>query len=60
MTGYVNGAGFLSYHESEMIMQTLEALMAVGIPAFPVHDSLVVKQSDANQTAKIFRVSVVI
>lgn len=55
VTGYVNGAGFLSYHESEMIMQTLEALMAVGIPAFPVHDSLVVKQSDANQTAKIFR-----
>ena len=39
MTGYVNGAGFLSYHESEMIMQTLEALMAVGIPAFPVRVS---------------------
>jgi len=53
--GYLNGAGFLSYHESEMMMLTLEQLAQIGIPAYPVHDCLIVKTKDAKVAAKTFR-----
>lgn len=53
--GYMNGAGFLSYHESEMMMLTLEKLMQLNIPAYPVHDCLTVKLVDAKVAAKTFR-----
>ena len=53
--GYLNGAGFLSYHESEIMLQTLEQLVELGIPAYPVHDSLMVKVSDAKAAANTFR-----
>ena len=55
LSGYMNGAGFLSYHESEIMMLTLERLMEQGIPAYPVHDCLMVKISDASQAAYTFR-----
>lgn len=55
LSGYMNGAGFLSYHESEMMMLTLEALQEHGIPAYPVHDCLMVKVSDVKQSAYVFR-----
>ncbi len=42
LDGYINGPGFLSYHESEITLETLEALMDQGIPAYPVHDCLIV------------------
>jgi len=55
LTGYLNGAGFLSYHESEMMLKTLGQLVELGIPAYPVHDSLMVKVIDAKVTARVFR-----
>ena len=55
LDGYINGPGFLSYHESEMTLETLEALMDRGIPAYPVHDCLIVKGSDATIAAEVFR-----
>ena len=55
LDGYINGTGFLSYHESEMMLSTLERLMSEDIPAYSVHDSLIVKVSDATTTAKVFR-----
>jgi hypothetical protein len=55
LTGYMNGAGFLSYHESEIMMLTLERLVDQGIPAYPVHDCLLVKVSDVEQAAYVFR-----
>jgi hypothetical protein len=55
LTGYMNGAGFLSYHESEIMMLTLERLMDQGKTAYPVHDCLMVKVSDAKQAANVFR-----
>jgi hypothetical protein len=55
LDGYINGAGFLSYHESEMMLSTLEHLIKAGIPAYSVHDSLIVKLSDATTAAKVFR-----
>lgn len=55
LDGYINGPGFLSYHESEMMLSTLEHLMTAGIPAYSVHDSLIVKVGDATTAAKVFR-----
>lgn len=55
ISGYMNGAGFLSYHESEIMMLTLEKLIDQDIPAYPVHDCLIVKISDAKQAAYVFR-----
>ena len=55
LTVYLNDAGFLSYHESEMMLKTLGQLVELGIPAYPVHDSLMVKVIDAKVTARVFR-----
>jgi hypothetical protein len=55
LSGYMNGTGFLSYHESEIMMLTLERLMEQGIPAYPVHDCLIVKVSDVRQSTCQFR-----
>ena len=55
LEGYINGAGFLSYHESEMTLRTLEALIEQDVPAYSVHDSLIVKVSDAVVAANVFR-----
>lgn len=46
-TGYLNGPAFLAYHESEIMLQTLEKLaFEKDIPAYPVHDCLLVKVCD--------------
>lgn len=55
LDGYINGPGFLSYHESEITLATLEALLDRGMPAYPVHDCLIVKGSDATISAEVFR-----
>lgn len=55
LSGYINGAGFLSYHESEMALLTLERLTDEGIPAYPVHDCIISKVSDAIRTTEVFR-----
>ena len=53
--GYINGAGFLSYHEAEIMMLTLEALMKENIPAYPVHDCLIVRHLDLDRSVHVFR-----
>jgi hypothetical protein len=53
--GYINGAGFLSYHESEMILKTIETLHSQGITAYPVHDCLIVKVSDAAKGVQVLK-----
>ena len=40
---YYNGAGFLSYHESEIMRHTLSKLMDMDITAYPMHDCIIVK-----------------
>ena len=44
LEGYINGAGFLSHHESEMTLRTVEALIDQDLPAYSVHDSLIVNR----------------
>ena len=58
VTGYINGAGFLSFHESEIMLITLERLMGLNVPAYPVHDCLIVKKSGAKVAIETFRSSI--
>ena len=58
LDGYINGPGFLSYHESEMMLSTLEALVDLDIPAYSVHDCVIVKVSDATVAASVFRATI--
>ena len=54
-TGYINGAGFLAFHESEIMLLVLETLREHhSIPAYPVHDCLLVKVSDWEQAYVTF------
>ena len=53
--GYYNGAGFISYHEAEMMTLVLHRLMALNIPAYPVHDCLMVKASHQEEAMTVLR-----
>jgi hypothetical protein len=55
LSGYINGPGFLSFHESEIILSAIESLHVRGIPAYPVHDCLIVKESDVVQGVTTLR-----
>ncbi|MDB0044644.1 hypothetical protein N9F03_04965 [Planktomarina temperata] len=54
-TKYYNATGFLSYHESEILTLTLLKLKAMRVPAYGVHDCVVVKQSDKDEAVKTYR-----
>jgi hypothetical protein len=54
-TQYHNATGFLSYHESEILTLTLLRLKGLGIPAYGVHDCVVVKQSDKHTAVETYR-----
>ena len=54
-TKYNNATGFLSYHESEILTLTLLKLKAMGVPAYGVHDCVVVKQSDKDKAVETYR-----
>ena len=44
----ITSNGYLSFHESEIILGAIETLMKAGIPAYSIHDAIIVesKQSD--------------
>ena len=52
---YNNATGFLSYHEAEILTLTLLRLKALGVPAYGVHDCVVVKQSDKHTAVETYR-----
>jgi hypothetical protein len=54
-TKYYNATGFLSYHEAEILTLTLLRLKAMGVPAYGVHDCVVVKQSDKDKAVETYR-----
>ena len=54
-TKYYNATGFLSYHESEILTLSLLRLKAMGVPAYGVHDCVVVKQSDKHMAVETYR-----
>jgi len=52
---YYNTTGFLSYHESEILTLTLLRLKELRVPAYGVHDCVVVKQSDKHTGVETYR-----
>jgi hypothetical protein len=56
--GSVDGSNFLSFHESNMITDAMLDLAAHGIVAYPMHDALIVKQSNQEAALKSLRESV--
>jgi hypothetical protein len=52
---YINGSNFLSYHESEVMLKALEMCLEQKLPAYPVHDCLIVKETDVDKAAELFK-----
>ena len=52
---HYNGAGFLSYHESEILTGIMLALSKKGIVSYGMHDCLIVKQRAMVETIKVIR-----
>ena len=50
-----NDFNFVAYHEAEILTLTLLRLKALGVPAYGVHDCVVVKQSDKDEAVKAYR-----
>ena len=57
-TGYIGGASFLSFHESEIMLIPLERSVALNVPAYPVHNYLIMKKSDAKVAIETFTGSI--
>lgn len=45
----------LQYLESEIIREALLSLIELGIPAYPIHDSLLVRLSDRDQVLQVLQ-----
>ena len=54
-TGYHNASGFLSYHEAEILTQTVIKLKGMDVVAYGVHDCVMVKQSDRDVAVATYR-----
>ena len=54
-TEYMNGPGFLSFHESEMLREAIEGLLSKGITSYPVHDCLLVEASHEEEAVDCYR-----
>ena len=52
---YMNGHGFLAFHEAEILKQTLFKLMSKDVPAYSVHDCLLVKASQSEEAMQVYR-----
>ena len=52
---YMNGSGYVSYHEAQIMMLTLHQLKSMGIPAYPIHDCLLVKEKDVETATNAYR-----
>jgi len=45
----ITSNNYLTFHESEIVLKTIETLIAKSIPAYSVHDSIIVKEADQQQ-----------
>lgn len=52
---FLNGPNFISFHEAEIMQLTLDALAAEGVPAYPVHDCLIVQKRYQNLAVTTYR-----
>lgn len=51
----MNASGFLSYHEANILTQTLLSLKKQTIPVYGVHDCLIVRVSDKKAAVQTYR-----
>ena len=49
MDADTQGWGVLQYIESEIILKAMTGLMAVGVPSYPIHDSLILPRQHKQQ-----------
>jgi len=52
---YKNGAGYISFHEAQIMTLTLLYLRDKGVVAYPIHDCLLVKDKEAMIAADAYR-----
>ena len=52
---YLNATGFLSYHEANILTETLLQLKGMGIVAYGVHDCVIVKCSSKDEAINTYR-----
>ncbi|MGV6888986.1 hypothetical protein ACTYEO_07025 [Rhodophyticola sp. SM2404] len=52
---HMNGHGFIAYHEAEILKQTLFTLMKKDIPAYSVHDCILVKALQMAGAMSVYR-----
>lgn len=52
---HLNGHGFIAYHEAEILKRTLLTLMKKDIPAYSVHDCVLVKASQMAEAMSVYR-----
>ncbi|MDE4145241.1 hypothetical protein PXK17_11450 [Phaeobacter gallaeciensis] len=52
---YLNGAGFITFHESQIVLKTIQELHSQGVPAYPMHDCLILREVDQELGLDIFR-----
>ena len=57
-TEYMNGIGFISFHEAEILKQTLFMLKEDDVPAYSVHDCIIVRVSDKDHAIAVYRKAV--
>ena len=54
----MDGAGFLSFHESEILIKTIQNLAAQGIAAYPMHDCILVAGSKKDIGVEVLQATV--
>lgn len=52
---YMNATGFLSYHEANILTETMLSLKEQGVVAYGVHDCVLVKKSDEEAAITTYR-----
>ena len=55
LSSYYSSAGYLSYHESQLITEVMLTLWQQGIVGYPVHDCILLKQSVWREAIPILR-----
>ena len=54
-SNYMNATGFLSFHEANILTETLLGLKRKGVVAYGVHDCIIVKRSDMDVAVENYR-----
>lgn len=51
----ITSNGYLTYHESEIILRAIETLIKAGIPAYSIHDAIIVESNQSDKGTEALR-----